>query len=168
IGSGIATSFPFHATGSDFKNALENSLDIVVSSYTPTIKALKYLRQNGSSTKVNSILVITMPTTPGQIDLSSVEKEKDAIKFICKDICPFKELRLPIVEKVVERIPYATIIHFTYYKVLNWVNFFKSHLLLQKTIELEPMVNKLTVLRILAVQTQYKLKIIFLSTCSTA
>lgn len=175
MGSGIATSFPFHAAGSDFKNASENALDLVVSSYTPTIKALEYSRsqtsmhgRNGTGNEADSVLIVTMPTTPGQIDLSGVDKEKDAIKFICKGVCPFEELRLPTTEKVVEKIPHATIVHFACHGVSDRANPFESHLLLQKAGELEPVADKLTVSRISTVRTQDKPKIIFLSACSTA
>ena len=41
--------------------------------------------------------------------LSGVDKEIDAI---CRGVFPFEELRLLIAEKVVERIPHATIVHF--------------------------------------------------------
>ena len=49
IGSGIASSFPFHAAG----NYSENSLDRIISSYTPTIKALGYSRSRAPTVLPN-------------------------------------------------------------------------------------------------------------------
>ncbi|KIW19098.1 hypothetical protein PV08_03390 [Exophiala spinifera] len=81
IGSGIASSFPFHAAQGESGSCL----DRVVSSYTPTIKALGYSRSRARSvTKLEdggkaSILIITMPTTPSHAPVKGAEREADLL-----------------------------------------------------------------------------------------
>ena len=81
IGTGIASSFPFHAAGHyiNDENAQdsENTLSQIIPSYTPTIKALSYARSCASrAAKINSsetsILVVTMPSTPEHKSLPGV------------------------------------------------------------------------------------------------
>ena len=85
IGTGIASSFPFHAAGLYDKNfgnyqGSENTLSQIIPSYTPTIKALSYARSCASraariSSSETSILIVTMPTTPEHRSLPGVDHE---------------------------------------------------------------------------------------------
>lgn len=172
IGSGIASYFPFHAAGSFLDGLAENALDRVVSSYTPTIKALAYSRSANSSRAINnknaSILVVTMPTTPGHKSLSGVDREKAAIEQACKGTFSCDELRLPTADQVLERIPQSDITHFACHGASDRTNPLESYLLLQKGEKEKLVVDRLTVSRISRVPTQRRRWIAFLSACSTA
>jgi hypothetical protein len=95
MGSGIASSFPFHAAGI----ASEGALNRTVSSYTPTIKALGYSRAKAATAAVDAkadddsdnekdnnvnnkstILVVTMSTTPGHKPLKGARREHSVIE----------------------------------------------------------------------------------------
>ena len=98
IGTGIASSLPFHAAGNSQDS--ENTLSQIVPSYTPTIKALSYARSCASraaalNSNETSILVVTMPTTPEQRPLPGVNDEKLAIQQMTRDIYKMKALETP-------------------------------------------------------------------------
>lgn len=89
VGSGIASSFPFHAAGLHFGSSWESTLSRVAPSYSPTIKTLGYSRQRASTfmqseDKNLSVLVIAMPTTPGQKPLGGVDREERVIETVCQ------------------------------------------------------------------------------------
>jgi len=91
IGTGLASSMPFHAAGLHMRGSTENAYSRVISSYTPSIKALAHARNwargtEGSRAAHGSLLITTMPTTPRAYsekdapkDLPGVIKEKDEI-----------------------------------------------------------------------------------------
>ena len=123
IGRGIASSLPFHAAGQYNKNSesyqeSENALCQMIPSYTPTIKALSYYTRSCAARaatinkKDTSILIITMPKTPGHESLPAVESEKLAIQQITKIFCRIKALESPTVEHVLEKITGFDITHF--------------------------------------------------------
>ncbi|PNP54011.1 hypothetical protein FNYG_15655 [Fusarium nygamai] len=68
IGTGLASSMPFHAAGSHCPGQTENAYNRAISSYTPSIKALAYARSRVKGMETNGIngtlLLTTMPTTP--------------------------------------------------------------------------------------------------------
>ncbi|KFX87738.1 hypothetical protein O988_09307 [Pseudogymnoascus sp. VKM F-3808] len=67
IGTGLASSMPFHAAGIHSSGSTENAISRVISSYTPSIKALGYSqhRARAADRKGGTLLIATMPTTPG-------------------------------------------------------------------------------------------------------
>ena len=143
IGTGIASSFPFHAAGQydkeleSYQNS-ENTLSQIIPSYTPTIKALSYARSCASKAATfnrdeTSILLVTMPTTPGQRSLPGVDHEKLAIQRITKDFCRIKVLESPTVEHVLEHITGFDIAHFACHGSVDSEDPSNSHLLLQKS-----------------------------------
>ncbi|KAE9378769.1 TPR-like protein [Stipitochalara longipes BDJ] len=172
IGSGIASSFPFHAAGTNS----ENSIDHIISSYTPTIKALGYSRARASmldkpDDKNSSILVVTMPTTPGQKPLKGANREKLVIESASYGIYSVRELRCPTVLEVLEQIPTSGIIHFACHGSSDPTDPSRSHLILQRDSEEPegvPVVDRLTISRISRVAAQGQARIAFLSACSTA
>ncbi|KAF4331600.1 tetratricopeptide-like helical [Fusarium beomiforme] len=68
IGTGLASSMPFHAAGSHCPGQTENAYNRAISSYTPSIKALAYARSRVKGMETNgtngTLLLTTMPTTP--------------------------------------------------------------------------------------------------------
>ncbi|RFU29015.1 hypothetical protein B7463_g7313, partial [Scytalidium lignicola] len=177
IGSGFASSLPFHAAGVDFgPTSLENTLSRVVPSYTPTIKALAHSRSRASipvkadanENKVNSVLLVAMPTTVGHQHLPGVDDEKTAIQRACRGVYDVKELRLPSAENVLEELEQSTIAHFACHAVSDPIDPYESHLLLHKEVNGTASVDKLTMLEVSKLAAEERLWIAFLSACSTA
>ena len=175
VGTGIASSFPFHAAGKDFENAQdsENTLSQIIPSYTPTIKALSYARSCASrAAKTNSsetsILVVTMPSTPEHSSLPGVEEEKLAIQRITTDICKIKALKSPTAEHVLNDMSEFDIVHFACHGCADPKDPSNSHLMLQKSGPSGPVIDKLTVSDISNKNTLGRTWIAYLSACSTA
>jgi hypothetical protein len=79
IGTGLASSMPFHAAGLHMRGSTENAYSRIISSYTPSIKALAHSRNWARSTEESraahgSLLITTMSTTPRG------RSEKNALK----------------------------------------------------------------------------------------
>lgn len=64
---GLLGLLPIHAAGhhTDPPAARRTVMDRVVSSYTPTIRALRHARRRDRATQADAALVVAMPTTPG-------------------------------------------------------------------------------------------------------
>ncbi len=178
IGTGIASSLPFHAAGqynkeSESYQESENSLCQMIPSYTPTIKALSYARSCASrAATINkgktSILIVTMPATPGHPSLPGVNSEKLEIQQITRDFCRIKALESPTVEHVLENIAEFDIIHFACHGSVDPEDPSNSHLLLQKRGPSGLVVDELTVSQISKRNTSGRTWIAYLSACSTA
>jgi tetratricopeptide (TPR) repeat protein len=167
MGSGIASSFPFHAAG----DGTEGALDSIISSYTPTIKTLGYARERSLGTTVGSnraavnkvsetgnesngddtILVVTMSTTPGRKPLAGAQRELDVIEKVVAAAGPsaadsasaststslhkkFRVQRLPqpCVRDVLAQIVHSAIVHFACHGFSDSKDPSRSHLLLQR------------------------------------
>ena len=81
IGTGPASSMPFHAAGRYTSESVENSSCRVVSSYTPSIRSLAYARDRkaNSGTSRGNFILTTMPTTPGMSNLPGVTGERNEV-----------------------------------------------------------------------------------------
>ncbi|MFI9785991.1 CHAT domain-containing protein [Kitasatospora sp. NPDC051984] len=86
IPGGLFGGLPLHGAGhhADPADALDRRavLDRVVSSYSPTIRALRHARRPRRSADPSGAvraLVVAMPKTPGQSDLNGVEQEADRL-----------------------------------------------------------------------------------------
>jgi hypothetical protein len=173
VGSGLASSFPFHAAGKQSDNPAEDAMRRVVSSYSPTIKALSYsgfraFKEAGAGRKDSSILIVTMPTTPGQRPLDGVQREKGVIAKACEGIYSCKYLELPTADQVLETIPESDIVHFACHGSSDLSNPSDSHLLLQKMDGRKVVIDRLSVSRLSTIAAKGRARIVFLSACSTA
>ena len=178
IGTGIASSFPFHAAGQyindceNFQDS-ENTLSQTIPSYTPTIKALSFARSCASRAAIinsseTSILVVTMPSTPEHKSLPGVEEENLVIQRITKNICKIKALKTPTAEDVLNDMSGFDIVHFACHGSADPDDPSNSHLLLQKSEPSGPAIDKLTVTDISNRNTLGRTWIAYLSACSTA
>lgn len=179
IGTGIASSLPFHAAG-DYgigsSGNKQNCLSLVISSYTPSIKSLRHARKNSSSRTKRlaqgmSVLVATMPETPGFEDkgsLPSVEREQKVIKKIVNRAWEFRPMSYPTVSEVLEEVQRFNIVHFACHGQSDLTNPLDSHLLLQRGKKPNAQVDKLTVAALLEVTAEKQAWIAYLSACSTA
>lgn len=137
IGTGAAGSLPFHAAGHyeyGSLNSSDNCLSQCVSSYTPSIKSLRHARSIALKAKhlakERSLLVVTMPTTPGQNTLAGVPLEKEAIEAVVEQTWPVKSLTYPAAFQVLEEMSRFGVVHFAcmHYLILQipWQAIFRS------------------------------------------
>ncbi|KAH6883573.1 hypothetical protein B0T10DRAFT_494487 [Thelonectria olida] len=117
IGTGLASSMPFHAAGIHSVDSTENAFSRAVSSYTPSIKALAHARHRARATESanGSVLIATMPTTPGNgsyRDLPGVVEEKNQLMGAINGHLPIQYQELPSVEDVIKSLRNCCIAHF--------------------------------------------------------
>lgn len=174
IGVGLASFLPFHAAGDHSAGSVENTLSRVISSYTPTIKALSYSRGRaatalGTDNDDLKLLLVTMPTTPGERPLPGVTMEKTAVQAAVESSFWFQSLVQPDSETLLRRMRTCDIVHLACHGVSDPTDPSESCLLLQKYPEFQrlPQLDKLTVKQISEV-SRTKARIAYLSACSTA
>lgn len=174
IGTGVASSLPFHAAGDYSQGATdENTLSQAIPSYTPTIKALLHARSCSDNAATNrgpkaSLLVVTMPETPGYTSLPGVTKEASAIEIAVGNEFTTKLLTKPSVESVMREIGQTDIVHFACHGSSDPLNPSNSHLLLHKQTPSGAAVGELTLQHISESQSTGRSRIAYLSACSTA
>jgi hypothetical protein len=92
VNSGFLGLFPIHAAGyHDFKTSpMKTAIDRVISSYSPTVKALAYARKKGAITVVSQqkALLVGMPKTPDLDDLPAVNTELSELEQILRSRIP--------------------------------------------------------------------------------
>jgi hypothetical protein len=84
IGTGLASSFPFHAAGDSSIGPTESAYYRTISSYTPSIKALTYARERSATTSpsnsnLRKLLIVAMASTPGANSLPGVKREMSVV-----------------------------------------------------------------------------------------
>ncbi|MFF5488286.1 CHAT domain-containing protein [Streptomyces virginiae] len=82
---GLLGQLPLHAAGYHRQRADSHGrrtvMDRVISSYTPTVRALRHARQPTATTsKPGSALIVAMPTTPGENPLHHVATEAEMLR----------------------------------------------------------------------------------------
>ena len=110
------------------------------------------------------MLIVTMPTTPGQSSLPGVTKEADEIAHSLRDFSTVQTLKSPAAGRVLDVLPGYSIVHFACHGVSE-INPADSHLLLLK--EYAPEVDMLRVKDIAALKLPAA-RLAYLSACSTA
>ncbi|KAL4770045.1 CHAT domain-containing protein [Aspergillus nidulans var. acristatus] len=170
IGTGVASSLPFHAAG-DHGHVTENTMSRAISSYIPTIKALAYSRSQlaklPTKSSRTSIYIAAMPTTPNEQPLPGVKSEVDAIQQACSNIYTVTLQNYPTPEAVLNAMEDTDIIHFACHGSSNPINPSDSHLLLYRSCSTTPTVGILTVQQI-SNRVFSNARIAYLSACSTA
>ena len=170
IGTGLASSMPFHAAGIHSKGSTENALCRAISSYTPSIKALAFARDRASSvdTTDKSLLIATMPNTPGWRSLRGVATEKEAVLEVINGHVIVDELDRPHVAETTEKLEQCSIADFACHGRTDHVDPSNSGLVLQKVnASGELGADFLTVQEISAAKLQHA-RLAYLSACSTA
>ena len=169
---------PLHAAGYHAGprapgQAAESVLDRVISSYTPTVRALRYARQQARQRDgAGRSLVVAMATTPGQHKLAGVTEE---IAVACGVLPapmvlaePDRSARgagpdnLPTRENVLRYLPACSISHFACHAASDASDPSRSMLLLR-----DYETNPLTVAALATVDHEH-LELTYLSACSTA
>ncbi|OJJ96663.1 hypothetical protein ASPACDRAFT_46834 [Aspergillus aculeatus ATCC 16872] len=182
IGVGAASGLPFHAAGDyttgphDENRAKENCLDRVISSYTPTIKTLQNSRRNAQRRAAQapiqpedspSLLIATMPDTPGHGTLHGVRREAEAIIDTVRHAMHVNHLAGPSADEILAQISTCELVHFACHGHSDPEDPADSHMLLKKRSSSGFVVDKLTVSQLLDQATSCAW-IAYLSACSTA
>ena len=135
IGVGLMAGAPIHAAAKFTRGAInckKTTLQYCLPSFTSTIRALQYSRSRKQYQQYTSMLVVTMPSTPGESSLSGVTKEADEIKHSLQNFSTVPEiLEMPTAECVLQALESCSIAHFACHGVSS-TNPADSHLLLVK------------------------------------
>ena len=175
IGVGLLARAPIHAATKVAKGTAKvkmTTLQYCFPSYTSTIRALQYSRSRQRQQNINrSMLVVTMPTTPGEGPLSDVTKEADEIKRSLQNFRTVEILEQPMAECVLQALPGYSMAHFACHGISS-TNPADSHLLLLKASRSSAgvyteEVDKLRVKDIAALKLPAP-RLAYLSACSTA
>ena len=115
IGTGLTSSFPFHAAGDTFPG--ENTFCRVLSSYAPSIKALVHARKwvsisTPSNETPSKLLMVTMANTPGADDLPGVKAERSTVLEALGTSVHAEILDQPDSASVMRQIRECNIAHF--------------------------------------------------------
>jgi CHAT domain-containing protein len=134
---------------------------------------LKYAREAASIRKTierpdTTMLLITMPTTPGLSNLAGVIREKEVVKRAMPTGVCCTDLQLPDTEMVLKQIGLSQILHLACHGSSDPLNPFESHLVLQKSTPVGPVVDHLSVSSMLAANVRGNAWIAYLSACATA
>ncbi|NGO12115.1 CHAT domain-containing protein [Streptomyces sp. HC44] len=112
--SGALSSLPLHAAGHHAEHSTprpRSVLDRVVSSYTPTVRALRYARsRDRASPRQTDLLAVTMRHTPGAGTLRRADREGQTLR----KLLPAKVLSGPeaTYEAVRTALPHHSYVHF--------------------------------------------------------
>lgn len=136
IGTGLASSFLFHAACDMSAGLTETTLCRVVSSYTPSIKALIHAREReplsaSSSERLLKLVLVTMPSTPDANNLPGVETETTTIKEVLGASTHVETLDHPDTANVIRKIRECQIAHFACHGTSDSFDPSQSGLLLQ-------------------------------------
>ncbi|KAM7182922.1 CHAT domain containing protein, partial [Rhypophila sp. PSN 637] len=172
IGTGLATSMPFHAAGTHSVNSTDNLYSRAVSSYAPSIKALAYAHSRAKATDrtKGTLLMATMSTTPGSPkppDLPGVAKEKQKILDVTGRHLLTESIDQPSVNRLIKRLPHCSIAHFACHGSTDYSDPSNSGLILQKSGDTAPEQDRLTVQMVSELSLTHA-RLAYLSACSTA
>ncbi|KAJ3494773.1 hypothetical protein NLG97_g3864 [Lecanicillium saksenae] len=175
VGSGLGSTMPFHAAGIHARGSTANAISRVVSSYTPSIKALAWSQTRHSKMRNVSrgtFMMTTMPTTPGFKSLSGVTREKEEITAKVSRHIETQVLDLPDSQSVLKQLSQCSIAHFACHGMIDRQDPSNSGLILRRTTEAEEggvkiEQDRLTV-RTISQMNLHCTSIAYLSACSTA
>jgi hypothetical protein len=176
IGTGMGSSMPFHAAGLHSPDSTENTFSRVLSSYTLSIKALRYAQHRSRATDGGhgSLVITTMPTTPAKASeaalckLPGVVEEKERIADIADGYMPIELLDLPSADQVMDKLASCYIAHFACHGLTDHADPSNSGLILQKQRDSQEVEqDRLTVHRVSELNLA-QAHIAYLSACSTA
>ena len=178
--SGIFALLPLHAAGYHYDSLTGCSnrtvMDRVISSYTPSIRALQYARQRATQPiAANNTLIVAMPVTPGITgSLQNVPEEVAMLRSQLPNPVVLMEptssdaspdgtmMDIPTKMNVLKNIPMATIAHFACHGYTDLRDPSNSRLLLH-----DHMSDPLTVSNLSSVKLESG-RLAYLSACRTA
>lgn len=159
---GLAAFLPLHAAGHHADSSGRDSvMDRVISSYTPSIRALAYARERPSAV-VTSAVVVAVPDAPASPPLDSAVVEADIVRTFLPDA---EVLPSPGAESdhdaVLEALRCHGIAHLACHGVADWRDPPRSRLILHDHLTRPLTLHDISELRLESGQLAY------LSACST-
>jgi CHAT domain-containing protein len=116
VPTGALSHFPLHAAGLHRKTSTETVLDRVVSSYSPSVKSLLYVRRTtenwSPSSSSGKVLLVSMPSTPKQLDLKFAEEEVKVLDRLLPASVPRVKLNQAYKKEVLSCLTTASVFHF--------------------------------------------------------
>ncbi|RYP37354.1 hypothetical protein DL767_002997 [Monosporascus sp. MG133] len=109
VAAGAIGRLPFHAAGDHSEGSLDNTISRVISSYTSTLKALRYARGKPKA-EVSEIrmLLVDVPETPDH-DKLETQHEVAIIKEVCENVT---HLTHPGKNRTLENLRGCNFVHF--------------------------------------------------------
>ncbi|KAK7214327.1 hypothetical protein V2G26_002330 [Clonostachys chloroleuca] len=182
IGSGLASSMPFHAAGIHPSGSKENAYSKMISSYTPSIKALGYAQKQAKraqeallAEEANTMLIAVMPTSPKGSGDKKAPKKLPGVEEEMREICSLAESHIrtsvythPSAAQVLEVLRTCRVAHFACHGISDYLDPSNSGLILQKIGPDDALVqDRLTVQQVSDLRLR-SAQIAYLSACSTA
>ncbi|KAF8534365.1 CHAT domain-containing protein [Trichophaea hybrida] len=116
IPTGPLCNLPIHAAGYHRETGSRTVLDRVISSYSPSIKALLYAHRNvaqrSRSKACNKAVLVSMDTTPGCAELSFARKEIIELESLFAASIPRVVLDAPYKDDVLTALDDCSVFHF--------------------------------------------------------
>jgi len=168
VPGGLLGMLPLHAAGYHQAGIGKSVLDRVVSSYTPTVRALAYTRSRRAFLSPERTLIVAMPTTPGQSDLEGTAAEAAELQrrlpsaAVLIERAGFVDEATPTHAEVMRHLGRAAIAHFACHAASDPVDPSRSMILLHDYRE-----SPLTVLSLASVSLHHA-QLAYLSACETA
>ena len=116
VGGGLLKILPIHAAGYHKSGSTRTTIDRVISSYTPNIKALAYARERNSrvlGVESQKIMFVGMPETPNQNALPFVETEIDELIKVLSLHIQTTVVQKPVRESVLSALRDHQFAHFS-------------------------------------------------------
>jgi hypothetical protein len=172
MGTGLASTFPFHSAGDISAGLSESACYRAISSYTPTIKALQHAQGRASTTASRNpwrAVIVTMPETPHQGPLPGTTLEKAEVIAALELSTSIETLEHPDVRSVVAQLQECNVAHFACHGVSDPLDPSRSGLILRtvRTATEESRQDILTVQEVSRADLS-RAEIAYLSACSTA
>jgi len=168
---GLLGMLPLHAAGyhrEAVRGSRRTVMDRAVSSYTPTVRALRYARERAAATPGDGLLkslVITMAETPGAAPLNGTWGEaqlvRDVLSAAAAEVTVLKD-DLATTAAVVGRIDQSAIVHFGCHGLNDALDPSQSRLLFH-----DHQSNPLTIGTLSSIRLA-KAQLAYLSACDTA
>lgn len=170
IGTGLASSMPFHAAGDHSPRSERNLFNRAISSFTPSIKTLAYSRERlrKNDNQEENLLLATMTTTPGLPTLRGVEDEKETILKLLPAYLQSDVQEHPSAKSIIRSLKHCSIAHFACHGLTNYTDPSKSGLVLQKQDENGSLVQDAMTVHDVSELKLHCARIAYLSACSTA
>jgi CHAT domain-containing protein len=114
---GPLSLLPIHTTGYRSETSSRTVLDRVISSYSPSIKALLYARRNEAQKSrsrapaSDKTVLVSMPITPGRAGFAFAEKETIVLNDLLPASTPRATLRDPHKNEVLTTLDRCSIFH---------------------------------------------------------
>ena len=158
--TGLLTLFPIHAAGhhrSGMDGSGRSVQDLVVSSYTPTLDALRRAR-DGAAAAAATMLVVAQADTPAQARLSNAERVRDLLTDAFSGRCTVLEGAAATTAAVSAQMHHHDWVHFSCHGDQMWSDPFSGGLELHD--------GMLTIASISA--RRHRGEFAFLAACKTA